>query len=170
MIREPVRRSFRPIAILVLATMLEVTVSCGGNDVKPPAETQVSIRITAERGASKGPNGESLPISVLFFELSSAGKFRGGDFFGLYDEPAQLLGADLVGSERVSLPPGGTERLTRKVDPSVRYLGVLAAYRNIDNVSWRDSLPLKANQVNDIVVDVRAEGVWAYYANAHKSP
>jgi type VI secretion system protein VasD len=155
------------VRVLLIATLAALA-SCG-TPPKPPADTLLNIRVTAEHGASKGPSGQALRISVLLYELSSNGKFLRADFFGLYDDAAKLLGADLIATERVNLLPGGTERLTRKVAPNVRYLGVLAAYRNIDAVSWRDAIAVQPNQINGIAVEVRAEGV-SVYAEAGKTP
>ena len=63
--------------------------------------------------------------------------FENADFYSLYDEEAATLGSDLIGRDEFEIRPGDERRYERELDLMTRYLGVVAAFRDLENARWR---------------------------------
>jgi hypothetical protein len=69
---------------------------------------------------------------VRIFELRSRSAFDAADFFSLYDREQATLGTELLAKEQYILRPGDTQGYTRKAQGEARFLGVVAAYRDLE--------------------------------------
>jgi type VI secretion system protein VasD len=87
-------------------------------------------------------------VVVRLYELRSAGSFKNSDFFGLYDSDSQVLAEDLVAREEFRFNPGESKTVSRILDDATKQIGIMAAFRDLDEASWRQVLPLKLNQTN----------------------
>ncbi|QDQ27506.1 type VI secretion system lipoprotein TssJ [Chitinimonas arctica] len=85
-------------------------------------------------------SGRASPVVVKLFHLKSLANFQTSDFFSLYERPAQALGSDYVTVEEIVLTPGMKQRITRPLAPEVRYLALIAAFRDLENAQWRGTL------------------------------
>ena len=124
---------------------------------KPPPKLRIEIK--AAGNANRGPGGGGLPVVVRVYELKSPGGFATADFFGLYDRESDILGADLLARHEVTLTPAQTLPIERPLDTQAGYLGVIVAFREIDQSQWRASLRLNPDQDNQIRVEVGAQSV-----------
>ncbi|EJE8733511.1 type VI secretion system lipoprotein TssJ [Vibrio vulnificus] len=82
-------------------------------------------------------NGRPSPVVVYVFELTSDTLFTSQDFFSLYENTAQTLGPDLVNKTELYLSPGQNTLYESTMKPSVEYIGIVVAYRDIENANWR---------------------------------
>lgn len=135
-------------------------VACSGQPHKPPAMLALEIEATAD--LNLGPGGQPLPVVLRIYDLERQGGFMGADLYALLDNEAALLGPDLIAREELMLRPSQRLRSARPLDPKAAYLGVLAAYRDIDRSRWRAVVPLRAGQDNAIRIVVGAAAVSAY--------
>lgn len=147
-------------ALLVLS--LALLQACGGKSpvqrlVDQPSRLRVEILASAD--ANRGPGGKPLPVVVRVYELRGQGAFTTADFFSLYDRETEVLGQDLIARDEVTLAPGQFLPLERPLEPDAAYLGVLAAFRDLDHSHWREPLRLKPGTDNDILVEVGAKAV-----------
>jgi type VI secretion system protein VasD len=97
----------------------------------------VSLTLRAAPDMNADETGTGLPVQVRVLLLASANELMEADFFALDADPAAVLGKALVAEERLVLAPGRTEVWQRRLDEGVRFVGIVAAYRDIDNVQWR---------------------------------
>jgi type VI secretion system protein VasD len=143
-------------------TLLGATLiaGCAGKPDKPPPK--LSLEIEATRDLNLGPGGQPLPVVLRVYELKGQGTFLTADFYGLFDRESAVLGADLIGREELTLRPGQVLRIQRPLDPQTAYLGVLAAYRDIDRSRWRATTGITPGADNAIRIVVAAEAVSAY--------
>jgi type VI secretion system protein VasD len=74
---------------------------------------------------------------VRLFQLRNDGEFAAADFFPLYEKEKETLGASLITREEYVLSPGETRAFDLPVNPDARFLGVIAAYRDIHAAHWR---------------------------------
>ncbi|MFP3427639.1 type VI secretion system lipoprotein TssJ, partial [Pseudoalteromonas sp. SIMBA_162] len=77
------------------------------------------------------------PIVLKVFQLRAASAFDGADFFSLQDKPENILGADLLGTDRVILRPGESRTLHYRGNVEAGAIGVIAEYRMLDRNRWR---------------------------------
>ena len=108
--------------------------------------TSVSIQANFLTSVHLNPNikGESSPIVVHYYELTSPTTFESSSFFTLTDPDSNVLGQDLLSEDEITLFPGEEKSISRKLHPSTRYIGFIAEYREIAQARWRAVIPVKA--------------------------
>lgn len=156
----------RSIGRLVLLTVCFVSlVGCGSKPKMPPPKDdqppppKLWIQATATPDANRGPDNQALPVVVRLYSLKGQGDFATADFFSLFDRDAEILKAQLIARDEVTLAPGQFLLIERPLDPEAAYLGAIAAFRDIDRSRWRDLMPLKVGANNNLIVEVGAESV-----------
>ncbi|GGF11170.1 type VI secretion lipoprotein [Aliidongia dinghuensis] len=119
----------------------------------PPPPTVVSLALTATGTVNPGVDGAPAPVMLRIYQLGAAGAFEKADFFQLNDKDQALLGPDLLGRDQAVLTPGSTQSMKFEVKPGTRFIGVTAAYRDIDHAIWRADVPVPPNATTDIAVN-----------------
>ena len=104
--------------------------------------TKLNLTLTASDQLNPDLNGRPSPIVVRLLELKHPVAFENADFFSLYERAKESLAPDLVTSEELELRPGETVELKLSVEQGSRYVGVLAAYRDLPETRWRYTVQL----------------------------
>lgn len=120
---------------------------------------QLTMRIAATADANRDPEGKPLAVVVRVYELKSHGVFTKADFFSLYDRESAVLGGDLIIRDEVTLAPQQFLPISRPLNPDATYIGVVAAFRDIDHSQWRDLIHLNPLQNNNLQIEVGAANV-----------
>lgn len=117
--------------------------------------TKLDVLLTASEQVNPDLHGRPSPVVVQLIELRHGVAFEHADFFSLYGNAQQALPKDWVNSEEVELRPGDRLALKLRIGPDSRFVGVLAAYRDLPHVQWRLLVPVTAQQRNrtDLVLD-----------------
>ncbi len=131
------RRAFQT---MVLTAVMLVAVSCASN--KPPEDVVVkgSIRAAADLNPSSG--GEPRPLLVKIFQLKSKEKFEAADLFPLLEDAETELAGDLLKLEDFTLLPGEFKAYEGDYDPQTRFIGVVGAYRDMNQAQWKDMVEM----------------------------
>lgn len=100
-----------------------------------PPSTDLHFRI--DKVVNPDAQGKASPVVVKIYSLASATTFLSKDFFTLYDNPKAVLKTDLLKKTEFEFVPG--KRLNYKIQfsPAAQYIGVVVAYRDIENARWR---------------------------------
>ncbi len=130
--------------------------ACGGS---PPPPTIADVTITASADANPDVAGRGAPVAVRVYQLTSTAAFEQADFFELYQREQEVLGADLAGRDELLITPGGTQQLRKELRPGVNYIGVVAAFRDVQNANWRATAAPPPNQTTVVTVSVQGLGV-----------
>jgi len=119
-------------------------------------ETSV-IEMTIEAAKDINPNRKERPspVVVFIYELSDGAPFDSADFFAIYDNEADTIGSVLLGKVELELNPGETRVLERTLKAETRHLGVLVAYRDIDNAKWRASMIMPEHSKLELNLNVK---------------
>ncbi|MBI6911130.1 type VI secretion system lipoprotein TssJ [Pseudomonas sp. SIMBA_059] len=117
--------------------------------------TKLDLVLTATEQVNPDLHDRPSPVVVHLIELRHAVAFENADFFSLYNHAEQVLPKDWVSSEEIELRPGDRLALKLSVRPESRFVGVLAAYRDLPHVQWRLLLPVTPRHLNraDLVLD-----------------
>lgn len=144
-------------AIMMLAA-LGVLAACQST---PPPPPPTIVQLTVEAAADVNPDaaGRPSPVLVRVYELTSPAGFAGADFFQLFEQDQAVLGADLVARDDLTLEPGETQTLTKEIDPRTQFLGIMAAYRDIDGSVWRATVAVPPNQTTAVTATIGATAV-----------
>jgi len=123
----------------------------------PPKPTTISATLDAHANVNPDARARPSPVVVRFYELKSVGAFNGADFFSLYDHDKEVLGAELVASEEFDLRPGEKRPMARTLQTDTRYIGVVAAFRDLERSQWRATAAVPPNKAStvDVTIDDR---------------
>lgn len=123
------------------------------NKIVPPStDLIISVSKNVNPDASERPS----PVVMKIFELSSRTIFDTQDFFSLYDTPEKTLGPDLLKKDELELQPDSVKEYKMSLNRNTRYVGVVVAYRNIDQARWRAVIEVDPTGYDDINVNVEA--------------
>ncbi|WP_028239104.1 type VI secretion system lipoprotein TssJ [Stutzerimonas azotifigens] len=129
------------LSILALAAGLSLLAGCSA--LSPNSElTKLDLTLAGSDRLNPDLNGRPSPIVVRLIELKHPVAFQNADFFSLYQRPKQALSPDMVIQEELELRPGEQRTLKLHVQEGSRYVGVLAAYRDLPETNWRLVIPL----------------------------
>ncbi len=157
--RSPNRRFFAASIAIVAVALGSGLAGCGSKPEPKVPPTEISVQVLAAPDANQDAAGRALPIVVRVYELKSTGGFEGADFFTLYNKDDATLGADMLARDELTLQPGSSRSIDRPADPAAGFLGVVAAFRDIDKSAWRATYVLKPNIVNRVSVQIGADSV-----------
>ncbi|MEJ1365725.1 MAG: type VI secretion system lipoprotein TssJ [Candidatus Sedimenticola sp. (ex Thyasira tokunagai)] len=133
---------------LVLLSLL--LVSCMTKEPPPPATLEMSILSSIH----VNPNtlGKSSPIVIRYYELKSTAVFEATDFFDLTDPDKNILKNDLLGRDELEIHPGTEQTVQRELDNATQFIGIVAAYRDLEQSRWRAVLPITAHADNAFII------------------
>lgn len=140
---------------LIFTLFIAAAVSgCFKKDPPPTPATIINAEVLASDEINPDGEGRPSPIVVRLYELKSLGTFNTIEFFPLYNEEAATLGGDLVYREEFSLIPGGKRLYTRTPEADTQYLAVIAAFRSIDQATWKAAVPIPAERVTNLIIQL----------------
>lgn len=133
---------YRTSMATLLATLLAMLLA-GCSALSPLSSlTKLDLTLAAGERLNLDLHGRPSPVVVRLIELRHPVAFENSDFFSLYERAEQVLPKDWVSAEELELRPGERRLLKLSVAPHSRYVGVLAAYRDLPHVQWRWVLPV----------------------------
>lgn len=144
------------IVLLTIAMLAPALLGCStvidAKDAVFGGTTRIEAKLAAAKDLNPDLDGQPSPLVVRLYALKSATAFNNASFFSLYDSEAAELGADLQNREELEVRPGQKLALERDFKDETRYLGVLAAYRDIDNASWRAVYELREGRLTELKI------------------
>ncbi len=134
----------------MLTAFVALALMAGCSSMSPYSNvTKLNLKLTASDQLNPDLNGRPSPIVVRLFELKHPVAFENADFFSLYERAKESLAPDMVATEELELRPGETVELKLSVEEGSRYVGVLAAYRDLPDTKWRYTLQVTPMEVTD---------------------
>jgi type VI secretion system protein VasD len=112
----------------------------------PPKPSIAELSFVIDANVNPDASGRPSPIVVRIYELKSVAAFNRADFFSLYEREKEQLGPDLVSRDELPLMPGAKPQAITTLRSDTRYVGVIAAFRDIERARWRASTPILVNQ------------------------
>ena len=77
-----------------------------------------------------------------------------------------MLGADLVAREEFVLAPGDKKAINKPLGADTKFIGVVAAFRDLERARWRSLAPVAANKNNAVAVSLDGISVLTTVASA----
>ncbi len=138
---------------LLLAGVVAVAVGCGSSPPLLHGAINVDPNVNPDRA------GRPSPIVVRIYELKSVAAFNGADFFALFDNEGAALSGELVGREEFQLQPGETRQYRRQLQPDTKFIGVVGAFRDLEQSRWRQTVPVPSKRSPTITIGLQARAV-----------
>lgn len=104
---------------------------------QPPKPVQTQATVIASADVNPDSQGRPSPVVVRIYQLSGDAEFNDAGFFALFDNEKATLGSSLIMRDERTLFPGQQVPLNLALAPDARFLGVVAAYRDIRSSRWR---------------------------------
>lgn len=120
-------------------TIILLNACASNNTAEPPARepSKLNLSIQTDSDINLDEKGRAAPLKVRVYELKSDIAFQEADFFSLQSNEKTILGSDLLAKDEYILRPATTEAIHRKSLPNTTTIGILAAYRNLPQSTWR---------------------------------
>ena len=105
------------------------------------------LELAISAGADQNPAKEGRPASVAvrLYQLKESAAFEAADYYALAEREKATLAEDGAGTEEFVLSPGESRTVTRQLKPGVQFVGVIAAFRDVDRAGWRAVQPVAAS-------------------------
>ena len=123
-------------------------VACAG----APKPAQVAGTIQASPLVNPSTSKRPSPLLLRVYELKTAAGFNSADFMTLYQRDKAELGADMLGKEEFVLAPGESKTFSKTLSMDTRFLGVVAAFRDVEHARWRSIVPVQPGQKHTLVI------------------
>jgi type VI secretion system protein VasD len=140
--------------LLFIIGLLAIFVVSGCSSV-----SSVKASMNADKNVNPDINGRPSPIVARLYELKSLSVFNNADFFNLFEQDVALLGDELLMRDELHFQPGESKLLERELQPDTRYLGVIGAYRDIENATWRRTIEIDVNDETAFVIEFGESGI-----------
>lgn len=156
----------RPLKSIALCVMVIVIAGCATVDViaskvagavlKPKATT-IQANLEASPDLNPDLNGRPSPVKIRLYVLKSLSVFENTDFFALRERDRELLAEDIAYREEMHVRPARTHEITYtiKAEDSPEgplYVGVMAAYRDLENAEWRAATEIQSKKTTALTV------------------
>lgn len=132
--------------LLLFIVTLSGLASCAGG---PPKDIVLVGDLVASDSVNPNRDGRASPVTVVIYHLKSADAFLAKDFFNLYDTDSGALADDLIQRIDMQIQPGETLPIASEFDPETTHIGVLVAFRDIDNADWRAIVRLPEKKLKE---------------------
>ncbi|QIB51856.1 type VI secretion system lipoprotein TssJ [Pseudomonas sp. OIL-1] len=140
------------LATLALISALALLGGCSGL-------TKIDLSLESSNKLNPDLNGRPSPVVLHLIELKHPVAFENADFFSIYQHPRETLTPDFVRLEELEMRPGERRNVKFSVAENSRYLGVLAAYRDLSGGEWRTVIPLRAKKKHKVSLYLDERGI-----------
>ena len=120
----------------------------------PPKPGTLAITVNASSAVNPNANNRPSPVVVRLYELKAPAQFESADFLSLYDKDQAVLGADIVVRDEFVLAPGEKKVITKPLAADTKFIGVVAAFRDLERARWRALVPLQPNKNNLVAINL----------------
>ncbi|MEW8507089.1 MAG: type VI secretion system lipoprotein TssJ [Candidatus Thiodiazotropha sp.] len=124
-----------------------------------PSVSTSTVTMSAASGVNPDINSRPSPIVARIYELKSLSVFNNADFFNLFEQDVALLGDEMLMRDELHFQPGEVKMLERDLQPDTRYVGVIGAYRDIENAAWRRSIEIDLHDETTFVIEFGKNGI-----------
>ena len=93
-------------------------------------QTPIKISLAGNNTLNPDNRNHSLPVLVRLYQLKSDKAFLKASFKQLWQEEQITLSQDLLSKEEITLAPGTKRRIKLKRQANVKYIAVMALFRN----------------------------------------
>jgi type VI secretion system protein VasD len=129
------------IPVIVAAGCAKTPPAVAPEPARPANPAAAHVTLAAMSDANPDAAGRPSPVVVRVYQLKGDAAFAGAEFFGLFDDEQQALGAEFLSRSEFVLAPSELRAVDVKLAADARFVGVAAAFRDIRNAEWHVLVP-----------------------------
>lgn len=133
--------------------------ACATPGPPPVVVTPTAITIRADENINPNQSGVPSPVVLKLYDLKATTNFLAANFFELLDNDITRLGPEMISKQEVEIVPGATREVEHDITGDVKYLGVIAGFRDISASQWRTFVELTPGKTNYLLVTVTSLAV-----------
>lgn len=150
-------RSAISVALSILGLMLAAGCASG-----PPKPATITGSVVAGPTLNLDARQRASPVVIRLYELKSAALFETADFVSLFDKDQATLSSEMLGREEIVVRPAETRAIaTRPLSPDAKFIGVMAAFRELELARWRAVVPVVPARTNVLLIQLDGLAVQA---------
>lgn len=157
---DAISKTTNKVRVILLAFIIAISVA-GCASVKDFLGFVTKINISFEASQDLNPNAEGRPspLVIRMYEFEDVKAFKEADFFSLYDNENKTIGKFILAKDEVEIKPDTKHYIKRRTKPKAKFIGILAAYRDLDNARWRAIIELREDKTAEVNVYLGSAGV-----------
>jgi type VI secretion system protein VasD len=134
---------------LLLVALLSLA-GCGKSPIvlARPKPATSPLMISASADTNPDANGRPSPVVIRVYQLKADDAFVNAEFFPLFDDDMKVLGPSLISRDEYVLAPAEHRMVAVAVSDDTKFLGAVAAFRDIRNAEWRVLVPVTRKGLN----------------------
>jgi type VI secretion system protein VasD len=118
-----------------------------------PDPPVIKADIFAAKDLNPDLKGQPSSLYFIVYQLRTDAVFKDATFFNLYDGENEDFAKDLISKEEKEIDPGQNIKIEKELHMDSRYIGILAAYRDIDNATWRAIKEVQPDETYELKID-----------------
>jgi type VI secretion system protein VasD len=125
----------RVLKLMMITTVSLSLAACGSffsNNVH-----HVSVEMRSARYLNPNIQGRPSPLVVTFYQLKSPFAFKQASYAALSKNAGAVLGQQLIDQQLSEVRPNSLKKTRLLLSPNIAYIGIVAAYRNLNQAHWR---------------------------------
>jgi type VI secretion system protein VasD len=103
----------------------------------PSSNVKVPMTVASRADANPDATGQPSPVVLRVYQLKSNAVFSRSEFFTLFDDEQKVLGSELISRDEFLLTPAENRNLEITLNDDTRFVGAIAAFRDIRHAEWR---------------------------------
>lgn len=121
-----------------LSAVVSIVIMLAGCTVaNTVVDPRTRLRIEPAININPDSRDRPSPLVLRVYQLAARNAFQNSDFFNLYDHGSRTLDQDLIAVEEIVVRPGKVHKHSLRLNRQTRYIGIMAAFRDIENAQWR---------------------------------
>ena len=122
--------------------------------------TELNIRTASY--LNPDTKGNPAPVVVTVYELRSEKYFTQASFDNLESHPMDTLKSSLIDLHNFEIRPNENTKQEIYLNTDSSYIGLTAAYRNIDTAEWKKIIPVNSRKKVTLAVELESDNLQAH--------
>lgn len=112
------------------------------------ADTDLTLTFKVEADINPDEGKKPSPLFIRMYELKSTKMFKQVNFIDLYERDKEVLGADLIGVQKLKrIRPGEDREDNLVLDEKTRFVGLYAEFLRYKNAKYKLIIPVVQHDV-----------------------
>ncbi|NOY73135.1 MAG: type VI secretion system lipoprotein TssJ [Gammaproteobacteria bacterium] len=119
-------------------------------------DSDLLITFSVDADVNPDDNKISSPLIIRMYELKSPNIFKKANFIDIYEEDAEVLGADLVAKQQLKpIQPGENRKVSFVLNKETEYVGFFAEFLQYKNAEYKLIIPIAQTNVFSSSADIK---------------
>lgn len=145
------------LSVLLLNISCSSTSSTVGGWLNLDTDLKISFKVEADINPDE--NQRPSPLFIRMYELKSAKQFERADFVSLYERDKEILGADILNTQRLKrLTPGENSDNNFVLNKHTQYVGLFAEFLQFRNSGFKIVIPVVRQNILRSSAEIHVSG------------